>query len=280
MSADKHVKDSKAAHFILGYNKQVGRLLSLETELYYKDYRDIYIFDQNFVAKVMPTYYLPDGRPVYASSEHLLTGGSGRSYGLEILLRKDVGAVTGWVSYALSRTTYDFGGINQGNSFVPRQDRTSVVNFVMNGNVGNIFGGRWNEEQVKSSSNWLLGLNFVYTTGQPITVPASSYYVNTMPDWNYYDPGSEDLPNYKLYPGAINTYRLPYYMRLDVSVTWEKSLGRWTLSPYLQVFNIGNRQNVWFINYSSREVNGAIIQEVDEITMLPILPTIGVTVRF
>ena len=281
MSADKHNQDSRATHLIAAYNRQLGSVLSLETEVYYKDYKNIYIFNQNVSAQVSPSYYLPNGNPVYSSSENVFTRGDGRSYGLEILLRKDVGAVTGWVSYALSRTEYVFDGINQNNQFVPRQDRTSVVNLVVNGNVSSIFGGRWNQEPPKSTSNWLLGLNFVFTTGQPITVPSSAYYVNTLPDWNNFDTGvNQDLPNYKLYPGAIDAYRLPDYARLDLSLTWEKDFGTWTLSPYLQVFNIGNRKNVWFITYSSRDVNGTVVQDVKETSMLPILPTIGVTVRF
>jgi len=280
MSSDRNIDDSRAIHFILGYNKQIGNQISLETETYYKDYGSIYVYNQNVGADITPSYYLPDGKPVYSSSKDVLIRGDGESFGIEFLLRKGTGAVTGWISYALSRTNYLFDGINQGRSFVPRQDRTSVVNFVLNGNVGDIFNGRWSGAPTKSSSNWMLGLNFVYTTGQPITVPSSSYYVNTLPDWNNYNPNGDNLPGYKLYPGTINTYRLPDYIRMDISVTWENNFKGWSLSPYLQIFNFGNRANVWFINYSSKDVNGKIEQEVKTVNMLPILPTIGITAKF
>ena len=60
----------------------------------------------------------------------------------------------------------------------------------------------------------------------------------------------------------------------------EKKYKHWTLSPYLQVFNLGNRKNVWFIQYE-REIEGNTLkQEIDTITMLPILPTIGVNINF
>lgn len=280
MSDDRNIGDSRVAHFILGYNKQIGNQLSLETETYYKGYHNIYVYNQNVGADITPSYHTPDGKPVYSSSKDVLIGGSGESYGIEILLRKETGAVTGWISYALSRTSYVFDGINQGKSFVPRQDRTSVVNFVLNGNAGDIFNGRWNGSPTKSSSNWLLGLNLIFTTGQPMTVPSSSYYVNTLPDWNNYNPTNENLPSYKLYPGTIDTYRLPDYVRMDISLTWENNFKGWSLSPYLQIFNFGNRQNVWFITYSSKEVNGKVVQSVEPVNMLPILPTIGITARF
>ncbi len=280
MAADKNINDSRATHFILGYQKQVGDYFVADLETYLKNYKNLYIFNQNFNAETTPSYYLPDGNPAYTSNKNLLIRGDGKSFGLEIMLRKDIGAVTGWIAYSLSRTQYVFDGINQGNIFVPRQDRTSVLNFVLNGNIGDIFRGNWNGAPSNSGSNWLLGLNFIYTSGQPITVPVSAYYVNTLPDWNNYGTGSRDLPAYKLYPGPIDTYRLPPYIRLDLSITWKKDYGTWSLAPYLQIINIGNRKNVWFINYRSNIQNGAVVQNITTEDMLPILPSLGLTIKF
>ncbi|MHB8578549.1 MAG: TonB-dependent receptor [Ignavibacteriaceae bacterium] len=280
MAADKNINSSSATHFIFGYEKQVNNFFVFEAETYLKNYKNLYIFNQNFNAEITPNYYEPNGNPVYTSSQNLFTRGDGKSYGLELMLRKDIGAVTGWISYSLSQTKYTFDGINQGNAFEPRQDRTSVLNFVLNGNVTDIFKGNWNGSETKHSSNWLLGLSFIYTTGQPITVPASAYFVNNLPAWDNYCTGSKDLPSYKLYPGAIDTYRLPAYIRLDVSITWKKDYGSWSLSPYLQIFNIGDRKNVWFISYSSNITNGAIVQNVSTVDMLPFLPSLGVTIKF
>jgi len=280
MMADRNINSSAATHLIFGYEKQVSNYFVFEAETYLKNYKNLYIFNQNFQAEISPSYYEANGNPVYTTSQSLFTRGDGRSYGLELMLRKDIGAVTGWVSYSLSQTKYTFDGINQGNAFLPRQDRTSVLNFVLNGNVTDIFNGNWNGSATKHSSNWLLGLNFIYTTGQPITVPASAYFVNNLPDWDNYNTGSQNLPSYKLYPGAIDTYRLPAYIRMDVSITWEKDYGSWSLAPYLQIFNIGNRKNVWFISYSSNNTNGTIVQNVSTVDMLPFLPSLGVTIKF
>ena len=227
----------------------------------------------------MPSYYQANGNPVYLSTKDIFTRGDGKSYGIELMLRKDIGAVTGWVSYSLSQTKDKFDGINQGSAFEPRQDRTSVINFVLNGNVKDIFKGNWNGSETKSSSNLIFGLNFIFTSGQPITVPASAYYVSELPDWDNYS-SSHNLPGYQLYPGEIDTYRLPDYIRLDLSITWEKDYGTWSLAPYLQIFNIGNRKNVWFYTYSSKTANGVVSQSVSTIDMLPFLPSLGVTIKF
>lgn len=280
LPAGRYIDNSEATHFIVGYDKQLSRLFQLEVNAYYKGYRNIDIYNQNLNAEAVPSGYLPNGNPVYSSDRNVFLTGNGKSFGLELLLRKDEGAVTGWVGYSLSRTEYLFPDINQGNYFVPRQDRTSVVNFVLNGDIGDILTGKWGEPARKSASSWLLGLNFVFTTGQPITVPASVYFVNALPAWDSYGAGNQNLPSYQLYPGPIDTYRLPDYIRLDMSITWKRDFGTWTLAPYLQIFNLGNRENVWFIRYSSKNSNGQIVQDVTPVYMLPFLPSIGVTIKF
>lgn len=280
LPAGKYIDNSEATQFILGFDKQFGREFELETNVYYKGYRNIDIYNQNLGAQAVPSYYLTNGNPVYASDENAFLSGNGESFGVEFLLRKDEGAVTGWVGYALSRTQYVFPAINEGTMFIPRQDRTSVINFVLNGDIGNILSGEWNAPPRKSASSWLLGLNFIFTTGQPITVPASVYFVNALPAWNDYGAGIQNLPSYQLYPGPIDDYRLPDYIRLDLSITWKRDYGTWSLSPYLQIFNLGNRKNVWFIRYSSKSTNGEIVQDVKPIYMLPFLPSIGVTIKF
>ncbi len=279
-SADKYTNDSKSMHFILGYQKQIGNIIELEAEVYYKDYKDIYQYNENMNATYLPDYYDEQNHPVYTSTENIFTRGDGHSYGFELMLRKDIGAVTGWLSYSYSNTKHKFDGINQNKEYKPRHDRGSVINLVLNGDMGNLFSGRWNEAPVKSGSKWLVGINFVYASGQPLTTPASAYYVNTLPDWNNYGGATGDLPAYKLYPGEINSFKLPDYIRMDFSITWEKDYGSWTLAPYLQVFNLGNRQNVWFINYKDKNNNGVITQEIEKVNMLPLLPSIGVTIRF
>jgi len=169
--------------------------------------------------------------------------------------------VTGWLGYTLSQTEYNINRINQGRDFHPRHDRTSTLNFTGNiklsGNPSDIYQGTWH-----------LGFNFVYSTGQPFTEPGSAYIIAS-------DPGAP-IRYVKYAPTKINNIRLPYYARLDLSITYKKKFKYWSIEPYLQIFNIGNRKNVWFMDYDY--YSG--LPELEEQYMLPLLPTLGVNIKF
>ncbi|GJQ61922.1 MAG: TonB-dependent receptor [Melioribacteraceae bacterium] len=279
-TANKYNDESSSWHFILGYQRAIAGDLEFEIETYFKNYDNIYQYNENVATDIKPSYYDNNGRPVYTTTNNVFKSGDGKSYGIEFLLRKDKGALTGWVSYALSRTEYEFGRQNQGDAFVPRHDRSHVVNGVMNVDLDNVWNEFSGDAFETDDSKWTLGLNFIYASGQPITVPGSAYYINTLPDWNSLTGGADSSPGYGLYPAAINSYRLPDYIRMDVSVTYEKDYGSWSIAPYLQIFNIGNRGNTWFIQYNEEFENGALKQEIEKVNMLPLLPSLGVTIKF
>lgn len=278
--SDKNTKPSSSNHYILSYQRELSDAVSLELEGYYKTYANIYQFNQNLRADVSPGYYTAEGYPVYNSTKSIFTRGDGNTWGAEILLRKASGTITGWLSYTYSKTKYTFDGINQGNAYAPRHDRASVVNLVVNGDLGDILSGEFDAKPEKKSSRWSFGLNFMFATGQPITLPASVYFVKNIPDAQYGVNNDQGYPGYKLYPGTIDSYRLPAYARMDFSITYEKDYGSWSLAPYIQIYNVGNRKNVWFISYDNEVAGNKINQTVDKFNMLPILPSIGVNVKF
>jgi len=49
---------------------------------------------------------LESGKPVFATTENVFNRGDGNTYGLELLLRKDVGRISGWIGYSYSLTEY------------------------------------------------------------------------------------------------------------------------------------------------------------------------------
>ena len=278
--SDKNTKPSSSNHFILSYQRELADAISLEAEGYYKTYADLYQFNQNVNASVEPGYNNAEGYPVYNSTKSIFTRGDGNTLGAEILLRKESGSITGWLSYTYSKTKYTFDGINKGQSYSPRHDRASVINLVMNGDLGDIFSGEFNAKSEKKSSRWNFGLSFMFATGQPITLPASVYFVNDIPDATNTTTNDQGYPGYKVYPGTIDSYRLPAYARLDISITYEKNYSGWTLAPYIQIYNIGNRKNTWFISYDNKVEGNKITQTIDKYSMLPILPSIGVNIKF
>jgi hypothetical protein len=274
-AADKNLAGSRAYHYIVGVQKEIAQDYSLEVEGYYKNYNNIYMFDDYFETRITPTGFNEDNRPVYINADDFYLHGDGISYGLEIMFKKDVGIITGWVGTSLSRVEHVFERINKGQFFVPRQDRTFVLNMVANCSLNDLITDFKGVKRKDFMSNWNIGANFVYATGRPITVPSSIYFMN--PGKQYGRGGYYEI---KIDPTVINTYRLPAYARLDISITWERRYETWTLSPFLQIFNVGNRGNVWFISYDDK-VEGSKTTKIPVAeTMLPLLPSIGVNIKF
>ncbi|MCB0832661.1 MAG: TonB-dependent receptor [Bacteroidetes bacterium] len=270
-SSDENQRGSAAYHFILGYQRDLGSSVEMELETYYKKYRNIYDLNPNIITAVEPAYF-EDNLPVYTSTGGLFNKGQGRSLGVEMLLRKPTGPLTGWLGFSWAHTEYAFNAINQGNAYPPRHDRTVVVNAVANVEIKNTLRKIRGRPTKRDKSSWSLGSNFVYSTGQPITVPGSYYYIRTSPDGPY------SLP---VYPSEINRFRLPYYARLDLSITYRHEFRHWSFEPYLQVFNVGNRKNVWFVDYSTgNSADGGLRQGIKTVNMFPLLPTIGFNIRF
>ncbi len=270
-SSDKNFNRSMADHFIIGFQKEVANNIAFEIESYYKNYNNLYSLTHYFV-DFEPQKYDAQGKPIYTSTKELFNRGDGFSYGLEIMLRKNYGSLSGWISYAVSRTEYLVDNINHNKYFMPRHDRTHVVNFVFNMDIKNFLRELSGRGYRIDRKKWRFGANFIYSSGQPITLTSSAYSAQSIPD--------QPNANIFLYPTSINSFRLPAYVRLDLSVTYEIQYKNWKMSPYLQVFNIGNRENVWFIDYDNEIKNKTLFQQVNTTDMFPILPTFGVRFNF
>ncbi len=195
--------------------------------------------------------------------DDLLTG-EGRSFGADLMIRKDVGETTGWLSLSLlkaDRTFLDTGtGLDPAPviTYPPVFDRRLDVDLVARRQLpGNIEGGlRWN-----------------FGTGLPYTRPLALFDI--------YHPQMFDQlvdPTYAtgLVLGPRNGARYPVRHRLDVTFrrTWEKDWGR--VTPYVSVINVYNRKNVLFYSFNYRPE----IPTRGGVSMIPILPTIGVEVSF
>jgi hypothetical protein len=149
-----------------------------------------------------------------------------RSYGLELMAKKDVGATTGWVSYTLSRSERQTNGINQDEWFLNRYDRTHNVNVVVTHEFN---------KKTSFSANW------VYATGTPSTFADSRLEYQ---GW--------DIPYNST--GKRNTYRLPSFHRLDVSLTMKgKQHKRWQGEWVFSLYNVYARRNAYSIYFQQNE---------------------------
>jgi len=206
-------------------------------------------------------------------SDDLLTG-RGESHGLDMLLRRAEGRLTGWAAVSLLRarrtfpdpTAAGWEDLPQEVTFSPIFDRTLNIDLVLQyGTVrGFEMGVRWN-----------------YGSGLPYTRPVAQYFA-----WrqNPFGEGAEPSPQAQerdgvpvgVVLGARNAERYPAYHRLDLTVrrSFERRWGSYV--PYLQVLNLYDRRNVLFYFYDynrSPPVRSGF-------SMFPFLPAIGVEVAF
>ncbi|ERJ61281.1 TonB-dependent receptor [Sphingobacterium paucimobilis] len=180
-----------------------------------------------------------------------LVFGQGRSYGLELLLRKTQGRFNGWISYTLGKSERQFDLINDGKWFNARQDRTHDVSVVA---------------MYELTKKWSLGANFVYYTGNAITYPSGKYSVNG---------------NTMFYYTERNGYRMPDYHRLDISATYEPKPAhkRFHSSWSFGLYNVYNRKNAYIIDFRENE-NNANITEAYRIALFGAIPSVTWNFKF
>lgn len=177
--------------------------------------------------------------------------GIGRAYGVETLLEKKKGRLTGWVSYTLSKSERKIDQINQGDWYRARQDRTHDLSLVA---------------LYKLSQSWTLGSTFTYYTGNAVTFPRGKYTLENQTMYYYADRNADRMPNYH---------------RLDVSVTYEpeKRNKNWQSSWSFGLYNAYNRKNAYLIDFKENEVNKNQI-DTYRVALFGIIPSVTWNFKF
>jgi hypothetical protein len=154
------------------------------------------------------------------------------AYGIEFLLRRSGRRFEGWLSYTFSRSFVKVNGdqpwerINNGLSYPANYDIPNVLNTVLNYH----FSRRMTASGV-----------FTYQTGRPVTYPVAVYYIGGTPYVDY---------------SERNEYRIPDYIRLDLSMTLEGNLKRNKLLHYsviFSVYNVTGRENPFSVYFKLEE---------------------------
>lgn len=216
---DPHIKPMKGDQFSLGtYASLLQNRLEFSAEGYYKKVDNQIEFREgaNLLVSEVPEW---DVLP-----------GNLDAWGFEFMLKKPRGAFNGWVNYTYSKSTVvvnheDTGEqINFGEPYPSNYDKPHSVNLVTN---------------YRFTRRFEMSFNFVYSTGRPITYPGGSYFLDGYNVIHY---------------SKRNEYRIPDYIRMDLSAKLEGNLsakkaihGTWIFSVYNAVGR-RNAYSVYFIN--------------------------------
>lgn len=166
---------------------------------------------------------------------------SGKAYGIEVMAKKTVGKLNGWLSYTYSRTFYQ-----------EKEDR----------GVNTINGGAWypapydKPHDIKLVANYALtrrysfSLNVDYSTGRPITVPVGRYYYGGGLRLAFSERNAKRIPDYFRVDAAVNIDPGHYLRRLTHM--------SWTIGCY----NILGRKNAYSVFYTTHhgsEIKGYMV---------------------
>jgi len=185
----------------------------------------------------------PVSSPLIAQA--LVNGGEGRSYGAQLLLRRELAhGFFGWIAYTALRSERKDGG---SASYRPFDfDQTHVLTALASYDLGRGFD---------------VGVRGRYATGYPRTPVVGSYF-------------DARTATYQPLLGAKNSMRIPAFVELDARVSKRFKLQQSSLELYLDVQNVTDRDNPEEIAYNADYSQRRYIQG------LPILPVFGAKWEF
>ncbi len=240
MPTTNNVKGEIADQVSLGWFRNFGSASQFEfsTETYYKTMQNQ--IDYRNGAEIQGN----------ANPEADLLYGSGRAYGLELLLKRKTGRLNGWISYTLARTERKIPGINNGAYYAAKQDRTHDFSLVA---------------MYQLTRRWQLSGTWIYYTGNAITFPSGKYTVNDVTTYYYTER---------------NGYRMPDYHRLDVAATYlAKKTKRYESEWAFSIYNAYNRKNAYTITFRDSETKPGATEAV-KTSLFGLIPSVSWNFKF
>lgn len=195
------------------------------------------------------------------------SGGEGKSYGIETMVKADFGVIDGYLGYTYSHTTRQFDNINFGKEYVFEYDRPHSINLSLNYQLDD-----W----------WSLSALWTYQTGLPYTPVVG---VQTVP---VVSPNGEVGFEETFIYGERNSERMRDYHRLDLSAHYKTTDKKnrkveWTFSLY----NVYCRRNPYYYFYGDHNGDpvswGMYPEEPASLwqrTYFPLIPSVSYKVWF
>jgi len=180
------------------------------------------------------------------SSNLLLNTGSGYARGVELSLQKKfTDGFVGSASYSYSVSKRRDNSTQALYDF--EFDRPHIINLIAGMEVG---------------EGWQIGAKFQYASGNPYTPVVSAVMKNGV---------------YYVVDGGYNSARYPAYHKIDVRIDKKFQFSSWTLTAYLDLWNVYNRQNI--LSYSYKVDSDGIITTTPRYDF-GVLPIIGLSAQF
>lgn len=180
--------------------------------------------------------------------ESQLLKGKGRNYGMNIMLSKQTGRLTGWASYSLGRALRTFDSHIANGTFPASHERIHEANMLITYHI---------------NDKWDIGGTLIAASGTPFTAPKTFYLV-----------AGSIVTEY----GEHNGNRLSPYIRFDLSANYYIiNDGKRESGFNLSVYNVTARRNNIFYRMKIYENNFAYMPVN---FLLRVMPSISYFYRF
>jgi len=213
-----NIKPQEANQYSVGYFRNFNNhTIETSVELYYKGMKNVIDFKDN--AQILFNDKL----------EGEVRTGKGKSYGMEMMVKKNSGRLTGFINYTLAHTDRTIPGINEGKTYLAPNDKTHSINIL---------------SSYKLSKKWDISAEWVFATGTPVTYPTGRFEING--------------EYYPIYSERNKERRVPYH-RLDLSATYHphKHPKRWYQGEWVfSIYNAYWNKNPWMISFDQNTADG------------------------
>ncbi|RIH65375.1 TonB-dependent receptor [Mariniphaga sediminis] len=239
LPSSNNVKPQISDQVSLGYFRNFSNnTFESSLEVYYKDFKN-------------QIDYKNGADLIFNSTvESELVFGRGWAYGAELMVRRNVGRLHGWLSYTWSKTMRQFDEISNGKPFPARHDRTHDVSLVTMYDI---------TPKLKLSATW------VFYTGNAVTFPSGKYEIDGKTIGYYTER---------------NGYRMPDYHRLDLGLVWlRKKTDKFESSWCFSVYNAYARENAYFIDFRTKEDNPGETEAV-QVSLFKAIPSVSYRFKF
>ena len=235
-----------ANHAIFGFEFDLTNRISMNVEAYYKRFSQLANINRNKIFADTPENA---DRPDQFKKDYVIETGNAK--GIDFVLKYTTKKFYLWTVYSLGKVDRWDGLI----TYAPIFDRRHNVNVVSTYKFGK-------NDSWEASVRWNLGSGLPFTQTQ-------GFYEQVTINGLESDPSTSNGELGVLY-GELNGGRLPYYHRLDLSISKKIKFEKSELDLNLGVTNAYDRRNIFYYDRIKNE-------RVDQ---LPILPNFGVNYRF
>jgi hypothetical protein len=233
----------EAHHFNLGFEGWLKEDLYFSLESYYRKYSRL------LNMKNMEDIQMTTEEEYY---ETMLEEGNGKAYGLDFLLKKEIGNLRGWLSYSFLKTDVTFGDV----SYPTGWDRNHNFHLTLLALLG---------------KKYEAGVQFSFCTGNPYTTDLARYRYR-----EELMPYGKDEISWVELQGGKNQVRYPSYVRLDFSLGKSFYFGNNELDVKLSMYNVLNSKNVFMYYYDYDEEPPV----KEPFYMLPRIPAVEFIYKF